>query len=250
MTRKRVWRCVWSLHSIALLSCAAEAPTASGMGPAGGIVRFFEGAVLLTFPSGALTANTYVSARLGTSYPASPLLLATTVTELSPVELVLAKPISLKMSFASVPLPEGVRSEELRIFRLVSGFWIQVGGTVNVQEGYVQFDALVSLGTFAIMAVPVQSVVVVPTALTLSVGGTGQLVHIARDVDGNTLPDRSISWSSAAPSIAAVNPSGLVSALSAGVAQISARSENGLPATVNATVTAPPASIYPPHMKN
>lgn len=245
MRRVHIGLLVIGLLSVAVLSCAADAPTVSGIGPTGGTVILRDGAVQVTFPSGALTTNTQVGAASPASFPASPLLLSATVIEISPAQLELARQISLRMSFASIPLPEGIRSEELRIFQLISGFWIELGGVVNVSDGFVQFDALESLGTFALMAVPVQSVIVVPTSITRSIGETAQLVAVARDAAGNTLPDRSIEWSSGSSSIVSVSSTGLLSALSAGVTQVVARGREGLPGSVSATVTAPPTSVYP-----
>src|SRR6266704_2938912 len=60
---------------------------------------------------------------------------------------------------------------------------------------------------------------------TLRVGTTAQLSATTKDATGNVLSGRSITWSSDAPGVATVSVSGLVSAVSAGSATITAASE-------------------------
>ncbi len=77
----------------------------------------------------------------------------------------------------------------------------------------------------SVAVVPVASVVVSPAMATLRVGTTAQLSATTKDATGNVLSGRSITWSSDAPGVATVSVSGLVSAVSAGSATITAASE-------------------------
>jgi uncharacterized protein YjdB len=86
--------------------------------------------------------------------------------------------------------------------------------------------------------VPVASVSVSPTAPSLTVGGTIQLSATTRDANGNVLTGRTVTWTSSNAGIASVNSSGLVTAVSAGSASISAFSE-GQTGSSTVTVTAP-----------
>ena len=74
-------------------------------------------------------------------------------------------------------------------------------------------------------ATPVATVTVSPDTLTLSIGATQQLTATTRDADGNVLTGRSISWSTSDAAIATVSASGVVAAVAAGAATITATSE-------------------------
>src|SRR5205807_10667261 len=82
-------------------------------------------------------------------------------------------------------------------------------------------------GTAAITvtSVPVASVTVSPASASVQAGQTVQLTATPKDVNGNPLTGRTISWSSSNTSVATVNSSGLVSCVVAGSATITATSE-------------------------
>ena len=90
--------------------------------------------------------------------------------------------------------------------------------------------------------IPVANVDAVPETVTLFVGETRQATAKTMDVQGNDLPDRRVTWSSSAASVAAVSESGLISAVGAGTAQITATSE-GHQDVVTITVLARVASV-------
>src|SRR4029079_5534968 len=97
---------------------------------------------------------------------------------------------------------------------------------------------------------PVASVTVTLNSSVLTVGQTTQAVATLYDVNGQVLTGRTITWSSTAPSLASVSPSGVVTALvtaeAAGTVVIVATSETksgnaGL--TISAPAAAPVASV-------
>jgi uncharacterized protein YjdB len=77
------------------------------------------------------------------------------------------------------------------------------------------------------------------------VGGTQQLTATTKDANGNVLSGRAISWSSSSTGISTVSSSGLVTAVAAGNATISATSE-GISggAAITVVVTAVPAEAF------
>src|SRR5205823_3299412 len=92
--------------------------------------------------------------------------------------------------------------------------------------------------------VPVASVVVSPAPATVPAKGTVQLSVTLKDANGNTLTlsGRTVAWTSSAPTIATVSPSGLVTDMAdGGTATITATSEGQSGASV-VTVQAPVAS--------
>ena len=86
---------------------------------------------------------------------------------------------------------------------------------------------------------PVASVAVTPSSASLSPGGTVQLTATLRDGAGNTLSDRTVTWTTSNGLVAAVSGSGLVTAGGEGSAVVTATSE-GVEGTSSITVTAPP----------
>jgi len=93
----------------------------------------------------------------------------------------------------------------------------------------------------ATVLVPVASVSVSPSSLSLTVGQTGQLTATPRDANGNPLTGRTVTWTTSASGVATVNGSGLVTARGAGTATITATSE-GQTGTASVTVTQAPVA--------
>ena len=70
------------------------------------------------------------------------------------------------------------------------------------------------------------SVAITSATPALAVGQTTQLAAVGKDAEGQILPDLSTEWSSDAPLVASVSENGLVTALAAGTASVSARIED------------------------
>jgi uncharacterized protein YjdB len=99
------------------------------------------------------------------------------------------------------------------------------------------------LDVIARAPINVASVAVALSAASIVVGQTTNATATLRDAAGNTLTGRAISWSSSNAGIASVNGSGVVTAVSAGTANIAATSE-GQNGSAALTVTAPtPARV-------
>src|SRR5205809_377018 len=91
--------------------------------------------------------------------------------------------------------------------------------------------------------VPVASVGVTPGSATMQAGQTVQLAATPKDVNGNPLSGRVVTWASSTPAVATVNASGLVTSVAAGSATITATSE-GQSGSSSITVSdAPVASV-------
>ena len=85
----------------------------------------------------------------------------------------------------------------------------------------------------------VQRVTVSPATSTRDIGQTVQLTATAVDKKGNVVSGVTFAWSSNAPAIATVSSAGLVTAVAAGTATISATG-NGKTGNASVTVNAPP----------
>ncbi len=88
---------------------------------------------------------------------------------------------------------------------------------------------------------PVATIVIAPTTATVLVGATTSLTATARDAAGNALTGRTLTWSSASPTIATVSTSGVVTGVSAGTANVTVTAE-GVTAQAVITVTVPPVA--------
>src|SRR6266704_3579014 len=83
----------------------------------------------------------------------------------------------------------------------------------------------------------VVTVTVSPAAPSVALGGTLQLTATPKDVNGNPLTGRTVTWASSAPAVATVSGSGVVTGMAAGTATITATSE-GQSGTAAITITA------------
>lgn len=110
-------------------------------------------------------------------------------------------------------------------------------GTAKItatSEGKSGFSTL----TVTAPVVPVATVTVSLGAPSLTTGQTTLATAVTKDASGNVLTGRVVTWSSSNTSVATVSNTGLVSALAAGTAQITATSE-GKSGSASITVAAP-----------
>ena len=122
-----------------------------------------------------------------------------------------------------------------------SGLVTVVGpGTAGITARYGPAVAVAGVVVLA----PVTSVVVSASPSTLTVGATTQLTVQARDASGAPQA-REVTYSTSAPAVATVSSTGLVTAVGAGSATITATSE-GQSGTVSITVQAPIPVVVSP----
>ena len=91
------------------------------------------------------------------------------------------------------------------------------------------------------VAQEVSAVVVTPAADTLLAGDTVRLAAEARDANGHTVAGQDFSWTSGDTAVAAVDPTGLVTAVGIGEVEITATS-SGVAGRATVTVAAPAAT--------
>ncbi|MEP6496061.1 MAG: Ig-like domain-containing protein [bacterium] len=102
----------------------------------------------------------------------------------------------------------------------------------------------VTLTVAASTAPSIAAVRVSPTSATITVGATQQLTASGVDAQGNPVALGAVTWTSGSPSVASVSSGGLVTALSAGAAMITAAA-SGRSGTASVTVTQPPTGSAP-----
>jgi len=111
-------------------------------------------------------------------------------------------------------------------------------GTLNVNAVFGGLSNVATGSTAAPAPAPVASVAVSPATLSQNPGATQQFVATLKDASGNVLAGRTMTWMSSNAAIAAVNGSGLETAVAAGSATVTATS-GGITGTASVTVTAP-----------
>jgi uncharacterized protein YjdB len=116
------------------------------------------------------------------------------------------------------------------------------GVIVGVSPGraviFASVDGVLGWANATTLPVPVSTVTVSPATSSVSIGQTGQLTADLRDASGNALTGRVVTWSSNQTAVATVNPSGVVTGVSAGTATITAMSE-GQVGTATVSIVAP-----------
>ena len=124
---------------------------------------------------------------------------------------------------------------------------VTADGTVTaVSNGTASITATVEgvSGTASFTVVdPIASVLVTPATVTLPVGANEQVTASARDAKGAPLTGRPVVWASSNPAVATINASGIVTAVAAGSANITATVE-GVDATATVTVLRPVATVH------
>ncbi len=110
-----------------------------------------------------------------------------------------------------------------------------VAGTKTV-SATISGTAITQTAAVSVANAPVASVTVSPATASVPAGQTLQLTATLRDASGNILTGRTVTWTSSNTSVATVSSSGLVTALAAGPATITATSE-GQSGTAAITVT-------------
>lgn len=99
-------------------------------------------------------------------------------------------------------------------------------------------EGKVGTSTVQVIAVPVATVTLTPPSVDLFVGGTQQMLAVARSAAGNVLTGRTTTWTSGSPTVASISANGLVTAVAPGVALVLATID-GVTATSTVTVSVP-----------
>lgn len=103
-------------------------------------------------------------------------------------------------------------------------------------------DTASASATITVSDVPVASVQVTPAIVPMTAGSTLQLTATALDAAGAPIPGRTASsWRTDAPSVASIDPNGVVSALTPGAARLTATID-GFEGSATVSVTAVPVS--------
>lgn len=234
--------------SLAGIACGGgDSPTAPQftVGPNGGSVEFLGGLISATFPAGAVDSNVTFTASLAGGAPTSPTMIPGSGVAIAPAGYQLNVPaaVSISVNASNIPAGSGILPNELRLFRLVGSSWELVpGSSYNEATGELTAD-ITTLGTYAVMGLPVASVVITPASPNVLVGGNTALTAQVRATGAVNLPDRPVSWTSLSSGVATVSTGGVVTGVSEGAAAVIAAAAEHAD-TVTVTVV-PPGPVGP-----
>jgi hypothetical protein len=131
---------------------------------------------------------------------------------------------------------------------------VNAGGLVSaVAAGSVTITAAsggkTGTASLTVMAAPppatVASVAVVPTPITLAVGGSQGLTATVKDASGNVMQGQAVTWTTANAAVANVGANGMVGAVASGATTITAKA-GGKAGNATVTVTNAPPPPPPP----
>lgn len=101
-------------------------------------------------------------------------------------------------------------------------------------------DGKADTASITVVAVPVGSVTIAPTTASLTIGQSATLTATVKDANGAIVTDRPVTWTTSNAAVASVTQAGVVKALAAGTAIISATSDGN---SGSATVTVGARSV-------
>lgn len=102
-------------------------------------------------------------------------------------------------------------------------------------------EGISGTATVDVTLIPVSTVLVTVTQSALQIGQTSQATAVTKDVNGVTLVGRTVTWASSDPNVVTVSNTGLISAIAAGNANVTATSE-GVSTSVPIVVTLIPVA--------
>ncbi|MBK7833000.1 MAG: Ig-like domain-containing protein [Gemmatimonadetes bacterium] len=124
---------------------------------------------------------------------------------------------------------------------------VSTSGVVTaIAAGQIQITATSegksASATLTVTPPPVSTVTLEPATAYLYVGESGGYTVTLKDAAGNALTNRTVTWTSSAPTVATVSATGIASGVAPGTTTITATSE-GQSATAALTVLVPPAAV-------
>jgi uncharacterized protein YjdB len=232
--------------SAALLACDSTAPTATGIGAAGGTAKSSDGNATVVIPAGALSSNTNVMIAPATNPPPNAALISASAFEFGPTGTSFTTPVTMTIKYDPANIPANVAESSLQLYTYAGSAWVLVpGSSVDVAAHIVtgsssHFSQYAPMG---VVVVPVATVTVSPASGNLIVGSTVQLIAQAQDASHAPLSGRAVTWTTSDPARATVSTLGLVTGVAVGSVTITATSEGKSgTAAVNVILT-PVASV-------
>ncbi|MFL5617444.1 MAG: Ig-like domain-containing protein [Gemmatimonadaceae bacterium] len=218
-------------------SVALDVADGATVGIQGGVVTAAGGAVKLEVPAGGVALPTLILVRSVSNPLADPRLVAGTAFELGPIGSAMRGTLTLRFDPAGIP--SGLAVESLQLYTQSGNGWVLVGGSKVDVAAKTVTGFIFGAGVYVIRSTPVARIDVIGGLVggALFVGQSTQLTASLIGAANETLPARTLAWTSSDPSKVTVDGTGKVTALAVGTATITV-STDGKSATAPITVLA------------
>jgi alpha-tubulin suppressor-like RCC1 family protein/uncharacterized protein YjdB len=204
------------------LTWSSDHPEIISVSGSGVVTAQSPGAATVSASAGGQTGTVLIA----TVQPVSAVTVAPTPLALAVGESVQLTPLVTNAQGSPVGLAVGWASDNPAVAAVSSQGVVTASApgttTITATAGGKTGGATI---TVSATPVPVSSVTIEPSSLSVAPGGSAQLAVTLRDAAGNVLPGRPVAWSSSSPSVATVSSSGLVIGVAAGSTTITASSE-------------------------
>jgi alpha-tubulin suppressor-like RCC1 family protein/uncharacterized protein YjdB len=212
-----------------------------------------DGGVTIAVPAGAVPSDFGLTVLPTKTYTLETSAVATAAYEFGPdgSTFPVDKPLKVTIQYDEADLPQGFAESRLRLHMTEKDAtgaiqWVEAdGSTVDVAANTVSGYVTHFSGGVPAIPQPVGSVTVTPNPAQLQVLVTPTLAMSAQltTIKGTAAKQRVVSWSSSNPAIATVDANGLVTAVAAGSAIISATSEGVVGQAAVAVLPAPVENV-------
>lgn len=225
-------------------SLALDVRAGGQLGPDGGTVSFLGGKATLTLPASALRQTTTFWLRPAVNAPESSLLIPGTAFEIGPEAVDLSRAGTLTIRYEASQI-SGSSASTLQLYTVNGGKWVQVRGSSADVTTRAVTGSFFRTGIYALASTPTDRITLTGPLVSgaLYVGQSGQLTAVHLDALGDTLRGRTATWTTSNASIASVDLTGKVTAVSAGSAIITATSD-GKSASTTLTILSRPISTW------
>ena len=222
---------------------AIEVAFGAIIGTQGGALSAAGGNLQLSLPAGSVAQPTLLIVRPSTTAPADARVLPSTRFELGPDGVTFGNRVTLTLKYAAPALPTALHKASLQLYMQSGTGWALVTGS-TVDSSTLQVTGLiVRTGTYAIRSTPVDRIALSGAAANGAIyaGQTATLAAALLGSANDTLPARAVTWTSSAPNIIAVAANGVLSAVAAGTATITAATDGKTASTEVAVLARPSA---------
>ena len=216
------------------------------LGPSGGTVSLPDGSLSLTVPSGMLPATVTFLVGPAPASLATPGMVPGSIFEISSETPQGYFTGNLTLRYDPAQLPAGTTEAGLQLYVRTQSGWRAVHRSASNPANNTVTGPISAIGTYAIRFTPVDRVALTGAQVdgALYVGQSTRFGAVPLSATGDTLANRTATWTTSAAAIATVDAEGTVRAIGVGTATITATSE-GTSATTQVVVLSRPVASWP-----
>lgn len=215
------------------------------LGTQGGVLRAAGGVVTLTVPAGSLAQATLIVIRPPATAPSDARFVPGTAFEIGPDGTRFGLGATLAVTYDAAKVPAGLAQESLQLCGLSGANWVVVPNSKVDMATKKVTGAIYGAGVYMVRSTPVDHITLIGAAAggALYVGQGASLHATLYTATNDTLPQRTMSWSSSDASKVTVDAAGAVRGIAPGTATITATTD-GKSGTATITVLTRPTADW------